>query len=192
MEELEHCYCVYCHKSPSGKMYFGITSRKPKQRWNNGNGYRENSYFWNAIKKYGWANFEHTILASELSEKDACDMEVKLIAQHHTNNPLYGYNLSRGGEGIYERCGENNPNYRHGMCVNGYSKEYKSIFNQKSYQAHRDERLAKQNEYGENHREHKRWYDKVRYWESELLCANTNERTAKCLSKLNWLNEHEQ
>ena len=186
------CYSVYLHKSPNGKLYFGITSREPKIRWNNGNGYRGNSYFWRAIKKYGWENFEHIVLASGLNEQEACDMEVKLIAEYRSNNPLYGYNLSRGGEGVYDRCGENNTNYRHGMCVGCYSKEYKSFENKKSYQAHREERLAKQNEYGKAHREHKRWYDKVHYWEEELLRADTDERVEECLNKLNWLKENEQ
>jgi len=192
MQTTTRCYSVYQHKSPSGKLYFGITSRSPKQRWNNGNGYRENSYFWSAIKKYGWGNFEHIILASDLSEQEACDMEVKLIAEYKSNNPLYGYNLSRGGEGVYDRCGKNNTNYRHGMCVGGYSKEYKSFESKKSYQAHREERLAKQNEYSKAHREHKRWYDKVHYWEEELLRADTDERVEECLNKLNWLKENEQ
>ena len=34
-------YTVYKHTSPSGKVYIGITCRKPKYRWNNGKGYKE-------------------------------------------------------------------------------------------------------------------------------------------------------
>ena len=26
-------FCVYKHTTPSGKVYIGITSRKPKERW---------------------------------------------------------------------------------------------------------------------------------------------------------------
>lgn len=189
MDESEKCYSVYLHKSPSGKMYFGITSNKPKIRWNHGNGYRGNKHFWKAILKYGWDSFEHIVIASGLTEREACDMEVSLIFEHHTNDPNYGYNLSRGGEGVYDRCGENNTNYRHGMCVGGHSKEYKHICNQKSYQAHRDERLARQNLYGAEHREHKRLYDKIRYWERKLADANTEERKRECNLKLAELRE---
>ena len=55
-------FCVYKHVSPSHKVYIGITSRKPKKRWVNGEGYSNNDYFTKAIKKYGWDNFKHEIL----------------------------------------------------------------------------------------------------------------------------------
>ena len=32
-------WTVYKHTSPSNKVYIGITSREPKLRWDNGNGY---------------------------------------------------------------------------------------------------------------------------------------------------------
>lgn len=34
-------YTVYKHTSPSGKVYIGITCRKPEYRWNHGKGYKE-------------------------------------------------------------------------------------------------------------------------------------------------------
>lgn len=80
--------------------------------------------------------------------------------------------------------GENNANYRHGMCVGGQSKEYRQLHNKKSYQAHREERLAKQNAYGAAHRDHKRWYDKVRYWENALAKAESEDRKSVCEHKL--------
>ena len=46
-------FCVYMHISPNNKRYIGLTSRKPEHRWNNGKGYKGNSYFTNAINKYG-------------------------------------------------------------------------------------------------------------------------------------------
>lgn len=44
-------YIVYKHTSPSGKIYIGITSKVPRKRWSNGNGYLNNDYFTKAIKK---------------------------------------------------------------------------------------------------------------------------------------------
>ena len=44
-------YVVYMHKTPSNKVYIGITSQKPEKRWNEGLSY--NKYFTNAIIKYG-------------------------------------------------------------------------------------------------------------------------------------------
>lgn len=91
-------FIVYEHVSPEGKRYVGITSRRPQERWlSGGKGYKENTHFWNAIQKYGWDNFEHNILASDLSVLEACDMEIELIAKYDLTNPDKGYNHTSGG-----------------------------------------------------------------------------------------------
>lgn len=91
-------YCVYKHTTPSQKVYIGITSMNPLKRWRNGNGYRNNFHFWNAIVKYGWDNIQHEILCEGLSKEEACQKEIKLIALYKSNNPDCGYNNSIGGE----------------------------------------------------------------------------------------------
>lgn len=91
-------YTVYMHISPNEKRYIGITSRKPESRWSNGNGYKNNQHFWNAICKYGWENFQHIIIARELTEEDAKWLEIELIREFNTTNQNNGYNLSLGGE----------------------------------------------------------------------------------------------
>lgn len=91
------------------------------------------------------------------------------------------------GENHFPCDGSNNANYRHGMCVGGYSKEYKKIHNSKSYYSHREERLRKQNEYGESHREEKRLYDKIKYWEKCSAEAIDEDRKAECIFRLNEL-----
>lgn len=92
-------YIVYMHKTPNDKYYIGITSKiNPKERWRNGKGYSCNKYFEKAIKKYGWNNIEHTILYKNLTEKEAKEIEIGLIEKYKSNNSLYGYNLSSGGE----------------------------------------------------------------------------------------------
>ena len=91
-------YMVYMHVSPSGKKYVGITCRKnPNERWASGHGYPLNPHFSAAIKKYGWKNFEHKILASGLSKEDAERAEIKCIKHWDLRNPEKGYNISRGG-----------------------------------------------------------------------------------------------
>lgn len=93
-------YTVYKHTSPSGKIYMGITSRKPEYRWNHGRGYKEidQPVFYRAIKKYGWDNITHEILYSGLQEKDAKNLEISLIKQYK----LLGlsYNITDGGDGF--------------------------------------------------------------------------------------------
>ena len=64
-------YCVYKHTFPNGKVYIGITSRKPNERWQNGKGYTSNRHLQNAIKKYGWINIKHDILLKDLTEEEA-------------------------------------------------------------------------------------------------------------------------
>ena len=62
----ERMFIVYKHTSPSGKIYIGITGKKPKVRWNNGNGYKHNRHFYRAIKLYGWNNILHEVLFENL------------------------------------------------------------------------------------------------------------------------------
>ena len=90
-------YTVYKHTSPSGKVYIGITSKRPERRWNNGKGYSGNLHMYRAIAKYGWDQFTHDILAENLSKEDAEAMEVRLITEYRSNNSDFGYNADNGG-----------------------------------------------------------------------------------------------
>jgi len=91
-------YCIYCHiNKVNGKKYIGITSQKPENRWRNGNGYKNNNHFYKAIEKYGWHNFTHEILYTDLSKKEAESLEIKIISEYNTTNPLKGYNIELGG-----------------------------------------------------------------------------------------------
>lgn len=90
-------FCVYKHTSPNGKVYIGITSKKPKERWANGQGYISNPHFYRAIKKYGWENFEHEILYEGLTEEQANIIEQMMISAYKSTNRHKGYNISLGG-----------------------------------------------------------------------------------------------
>ena len=91
-------YCVYKHTSPSGKVYIGITKKKPNYRWSNGLGYKSSPHFWSAIQKYGWENFKHEVLYTNLSCDEACAIEQKLIAQYKATDRQFGYNEKAGGQ----------------------------------------------------------------------------------------------
>ena len=94
-------FTVYMHVNKiNQKKYIGITSQKPENRWGSkGQGYYS-QYFANAIKKYGWDNFDHFILCEGLEEDEAKQMEIQLIAEHCSNKAEYGYNLTIGGDGV--------------------------------------------------------------------------------------------
>ena len=115
VKTVEHKYCVYIHTNKiNNKAYIGITNNTIN-RWSHGDGYlrkdKNNQYyqpvFANAIKKYGWDNFEHIIFADNLTEEAAKHIEILLIALYRTNcnryNPSFGYNMTDGGEGCTGR-----------------------------------------------------------------------------------------
>ena len=94
----EHIYIVYMHISPSNKRYIGVTKQKPISRWRtDGSGYKDNKYFWNAIQKYGWDNFQHEILFENLTKEEAEQKEIELIAYYKSNQSKFGYNIANGG-----------------------------------------------------------------------------------------------
>ena len=134
-------YTVYAHinKTPSKdgiyKKYIGITGKKPSYRWgknginySNKNKNREHTYFYKAILKYGWDNFEHKILIHGLTKEQACLWEQKLIKYYNTNNPKFGYNSTDGGEGSVpteavkikiskSKMGNKNPQAQKVICI---------------------------------------------------------------------------
>lgn len=90
-------YTLYMHISPSKKYYIGITSQDIKKRWQNGYGYKTNTYFWRAIQKYGWDNFEHVILKTNLTKDEAEKLEIYYIQKYNTTDVNFGYNKALGG-----------------------------------------------------------------------------------------------
>ena len=160
-EDLEEdkTWCVYIHTNKiNGKVYIGITCRDPIKRWANGKGYPNNTYFNNAIQKYGWENFEHQVLYENLTKTAACQKEIELIKFYDSTNRDVGYNLTLGGDHspMYKRhhteeakrkigepkigkyAGEGNPNYGNHKLVGENSPSYGSglavvQFNQDGY-----------------------------------------------------------
>ena len=99
-------WTVYVHIVPkeiSGydwdKYYVGITSKTVNQRWKHGSGYKKYQVIYNVFQKYGWDNVLHEIIASNLTESEAKDMEKTLIFYLKSNTKEYGYNRTSGGDG---------------------------------------------------------------------------------------------
>lgn len=98
----EKKWCVYIHTNKTNdKKYIGITGQNPpERRWRNGTAYKNNPYFINAIEKYGWDGFKHEVILTGVTLVYAQQVEIALIKHYKTRNPLYGYNLTNGGEGV--------------------------------------------------------------------------------------------
>ena len=94
---MENKFCVYRHTAPNGKVYIGITGQNPSRRWNSGRGYKNNPHLFAAILKYGWDNFAHEILLDGLTKAEAEEHEIRLIAEHRSTDPDFGYNHATGG-----------------------------------------------------------------------------------------------
>lgn len=71
-------YYIYIHTCPNYETYVGM-SKNPHQRWNNGEGYKSNIRFYDKIKKYGWANIKHDIVAETGAKWIAESIERTLI-----------------------------------------------------------------------------------------------------------------
>ena len=92
-------YYVYIHYFPNGKVYVGITCVSPKRRWRpDGSGYKHQRVMWSAIQKYGWGNIQHEIIASNLTQVEACNFEILLIRNLKSTDHRYGYNIDNGGQ----------------------------------------------------------------------------------------------
>ncbi len=138
---MNNYYCVYKHTLPkeiSGKdndmVYIGITSQQPERRWANGLGYTYNSYFYKAIKKYGWNNFNHEILFSELTHDEANKKEVELISFYDSINRSKGYNFQTGSsdeyhysEEIVEKLKKSHGGKNNGMYGKKHSEKSKKL-----------------------------------------------------------------
>ena len=93
-------YVVYCHTSPSGKKYIGM-SKNVKRRWEaHGENYKTCIKFYNAIKKYGWENITHEILEENLTKEEAEKLEEFYIKELDTINN--GYNILKSANDISE------------------------------------------------------------------------------------------
>lgn len=119
-------WTLYRHTSPSGKVYIGITSKKPTKRWAYGHGYKNCIMFNRAIIKYGWNNIKHEVLFESLTEQEAKRLEIVLIRFYKELG--ISYNITDGGDGCpghtwkwtneqrrnykaRDMSGSNNPNY---------------------------------------------------------------------------------
>lgn len=99
-------WLIYCHKNKlNGKKYIGQTNDLKRRIGKEGYGYltknNKGEYhqpaFAAAIEKYGWENFETSILKEHLTSEEANYYEKCYIEEHKTTQPEFGYNIRQGG-----------------------------------------------------------------------------------------------
>lgn len=99
-------WCIYKHTNKiNGKCYIGQTCRNLSKRFGK-NGYNYAPYsqvkFYNAIQKYGWDNFDHEILESDIPTlEEAYEKEKYYIKLYDSFKN--GYNATSGGKGTPDK-----------------------------------------------------------------------------------------
>lgn len=81
----------------NGKVYIGQTINEAKRKSRH-KSCKDQDYFHNAIKKYGWENFDYEVV-ERVDSKLLDERETFWIVECRSNEREYGYNLSLGGEG---------------------------------------------------------------------------------------------
>ena len=99
MNQLQNNHTVYRHVSPSGKSYVGQTLNYKQRSYIHKRATTHCVAFASAIKKYGWNNFEHQILATGLTLHAANHFEVFYI-NHFNSIAPNGYNIRGGGDNL--------------------------------------------------------------------------------------------
>lgn len=119
-ERRDHKIYKYTNKV-NGKVYIGRTCTSLYKRARGGEGYRGCVYFWNAIQKYGWENFEGEILEEGLTAEESSVKEIEYIEKYNSANGDFGYNIVKSAQSDFDDTrrlkisernkGENNPRW---------------------------------------------------------------------------------
>ena len=88
------------------KLYFGVTQQELKIRWQQHkcNSNKKSYYLYNAIRKYGFENFQIEIVFEAENKKEMLQKEIEFISLYKTNEKIFGYNNSTGGESSRKGC----------------------------------------------------------------------------------------
>lgn len=121
---------IYCAISPSGKKYYGFTYNLHRRKYiHKRDSIVKKNRFYNAIKKYGFDNFEWNIIETYINEDKKyiknilCKREIFWINKDKTFLPEFGYNMTFGGDG--------------GDTYSNKSNEDKNLIKQKHIESNR-------------------------------------------------------
>lgn len=120
-----HVYVIF--NARNGKIYVGWTSN-PKERWRK---HKKNAlnnlqyYLYRAMSKE-LDTFEFKIIATYFNEVEAMMAEKYWIEFFRSNQDVFGYNMTEGGEGCVRR-GEKNPMFgRRGCLSPNFGRRFKT------------------------------------------------------------------
>ena len=107
MKHEEKIGVIYMYTSPSGKRYIGQTIREKQRKYDHKiKTSKYKTHFGQAIRKYGYENFEYKVLVKfnpcidqEKLKRVLDKLEQRYIKLYKTNDPKFGYNLTKGGDG---------------------------------------------------------------------------------------------
>ena len=128
-------WIVYKHTNKiNKKVYIGQTCQTPEERWRNGEGYKGSPKFYHAIQKYGWDNFEHTIIAHNIPTREDADRIERTWIKFY-NSTEKGYNIKPGGSGFTsEKAKEcNKKNWEDGTFQKVFCKKVICLNDNKIY-----------------------------------------------------------
>ena len=187
----EKIWYVYKHTNKNNnKCYMGITSQQPQKRWKNGLGYYNHIKFYNAIKKYGWNNFQHKILYQNLTIQEAQKKEQELISYYDSLNN--GYNATQGGQGIIGYHHNNQKKQQISQSMKKYLQEHpeegerrKKVFLQPQNWGKRTQKVTEYFKAGSQHAK-----DRVKKNKKKIICLNTGEFFDSIQDAANWCKVH--
>lgn len=95
-------WLIYKHTNKvNGKVYIGQTQQSTDLRWREGKGYKNSIVFSCAIAKYGWHDFDHEIIESNIKTKKLADARevywISFFRSYVGFDDCNGYNMTLGG-----------------------------------------------------------------------------------------------
>lgn len=179
-------YIIYMHTNKlNGKFYIGQTCQSLEKRaGSNGESYRGCDRFYQAIKEYGWNNFEHTVLFSGLSSDEANALEELLITSVRSYDPSIGYNIAMGGSGMTSERSKAlwaKPEYRARI-----SEANKEIWADEEYHANRSALYKEQWKDPEKRKRRsqqatKRWADEAFHEKAQKAVLDACATSVRCI-----------
>lgn len=104
----EKCYTLYMHVcKDNGKAYVGLTTLSVIDRWKRHlvmSRVGSDLLFHRAIRKYGeeaWDHFTLDVVSNVESAKRLERLHIRLFETFAPEHPDLGYNLTRGGDGVF-------------------------------------------------------------------------------------------